>query len=285
MKGKRYKLNIDRLEVCYTAPREVIDSLEDTTFWEREGYRLQEFSRDRLETIFKIEIITPGKEKAWEVFAWLRIGNRFEKKEDTFRYCWIALDNRALYTPGKDYGELAYLYWVEEDLGLSFNNISYLEIALDSNVNWFRRVRAALRTEELTPVVLGKAYQNMKDRIKKLLYIHTGDRLRYRTDTLSLKSANGEIALEIYNKGEEIEESEKNYIRECFGLASGGLYRLEVKVRNRAFEDFCSSRGLTQYDIYNRLLDSGILFDIWLFYCNKLLRFKEKRTQVSLVQL
>jgi hypothetical protein len=125
----------------------------------------------------------------------------------------------------------------------------------------------------------------MKERIKKLLYIHTGDRLRYRTDTLSLKSANGEIALEIYNKGEEIEESEKYYIRECFGLASGGLYRLEVKIRNRAFEDFCSSQGLTQYDIYNRLLDSEILFDIWLFYCNKLLRFKEKRTQVSLVQL
>jgi hypothetical protein len=118
MKGKRYKLNIDRLEVCYTAPREVIDSLEDTTFWEREGYRLQESSRDRLETIFKVEVVTPEKEQAWEVFAWLRIGNRFEKKEDTFRYCWISLDNRALYTPGRDYGELPYLYWIEEDLGL-----------------------------------------------------------------------------------------------------------------------------------------------------------------------
>ena len=283
MKGKRYKLNIDRLEVCYTAPREVIDSLEDTTFWEREGYRLQEVSRDRIEATFKIEVITPGGE--WAVFAWLRIGNRFEKEEDTFRYCWISLDNRALYTPGKDYGELPYLYWIEEDLGLKFNNISYLEIALDSNVNWFRRVRRALRTEELTPVVLGKAYPNMKEHIKKLLYIHTGDRVRYRTDTLSLKSANGEIALEIYNKGEEIEESGKHYIRECFGLKSGGLYRLEVKVRNRALEDFCSSWGLTQYDIYMKLLDRSLLFELWLYFANKLLRFKEKRTLVSIAQL
>ena len=285
MKGKRYKLNIDRLEVCYTAPREVIDSLEEATFWNREGYRLQEASRDRIETIFKIEIVPPGVGKEWEVFAWLRIGNRFEKEEDTFRYCWITLDNRALYLPGTDYGELPYLYWIEEDLGLKFNNISYIELPNDSNVNWFRRVRAAIRNVELVPVVLGKAFPNMKERIKKLLYMHTGDRIRYRTDTLTLKSANGEIALEIYNKGEEIEESGKYYIRECFGLASGGLYRLEVKIRNRAFEDFCISRGLTQYDIYNRLLDSEILFDIWLFYCNKLLRFKEKRTQVSLVQL
>lgn len=285
MKGKRYKLNIDRLELCYTAPREVIDSLEETTSWDREGYRLQEVSRDRIETTFKIEVIAPGTESGWSVYAWLRIGNRFEKEEDTFRYCWIALDNRALYTPGKDYGELPYIYWIEEDLGLKFNNISYLEIALDSNVNWFRRVRAAIRNEALVPVVLGKAYPDMRKRINKLLYMHTGDRIRYRTDTLSLKSANGEIALEIYDKGEEIEESGKQYIRECFGLPSGGLFRLEVKVRNRALEDFCSSYGLTQYDIYMKLLDRSLLFELWLYYCNKLLRFKDKRNQVSIMQL
>lgn len=285
MKGKRYKLNIDRLELCYTAPREVIDSLEEATSWDREGYRLQEVSRDRIETTFKIEVIAPGTESGWFLYAWLRIGNRFEKEEDTSRYCWIALDNRALYTPGKDYGELPYIYWIEEDLGLKFNNISYLEIALDSNVNWFKRVRSALRTEELTPVILGKAYRNMKDRIKNLLYIHTGDRIRYRTNTLSLKSANGEISLEIYNKGEEIEESGKQYISECFGLPSVGCFRLEVKVRNRALEDFCRSYGLTQYDIYMKLLDRSLLFELWLYYCNKLFRFKEKRNQVSLLQL
>lgn len=283
MKGSRYKLNIDRLEVCYTAPREVIDSLEDTASWEREGYRLQAFSSDRIETILRIEVLSPPG--GWEVFAWLRIGNRFEKEEDTFRYCWVTMENRALYTRGREYGELPFLYWIEEDLGLKFNNISYMEIAVDSNVNWFRRVRAALRTEELVPIVLGRAYPKMKEKIKRLLYIHTGDRVRYRTGTLSLRSANGEIALEIYDKGEEIEESGKQYIRECFGLPSGTLYRLEVKVRNRALSDYCDYCGLSQYDIYMRLLDSSLLFELWLFYCNKLLRFKEKRTQVSLVQL
>ena len=167
---------------------------------------------------------------------------------------------------------------------LSVANISYLELALDSNVNWFRRVRAALRTEELTPIVLGKAYKDMKENIKRLLYLHTGDRKRYRTNTISLKSANGDAALEIYDKGEEIKDSGKYYIRECFGLP-GGLFRLEVKVRNKAFEDFCSSYGLTQYDIYMRLLDRSLLFELWLYYCNRLFRFREKRSQVSLVQL
>ena len=282
MRGRRYKLNIDRLEVCYKAPRELMDSLEDTRSWEREGYRLQEFSRDRIETVLKIEVYVPGG--GLEVFAWLRIGNKFESEEDTFRYCWITLENKALYTKGKEYGELPYLYWIEEDLGLEFNNISYLELAIDSNVNWCRRVRAAIRTEELTPIVLGRAYKDMKERIKKLLYLHTADRIRYRTGTLSLKSANGEVALEVYDKGEEIEESGKHYIRDCFGLP-GGLYRLEVKVRNRAFTDFCKAYGLTRYDIYMRLLDKSLLFELWLFFCDKLLRFKEGREKLSLVQL
>lgn len=283
MKGRRYKFNIDRLEICYTAPREVIDSLEDTTFWEREGYRLQEVSRDRIEATFKIEVITPGVEREWVVFAWLRIGNRFEKEEDTFRYCWISLDNRALYTPGKDYGELPYLYWIIDDLGLEFHNITDMEISLDSNVNWFRRVRAAIRNEEVTPIVLGKAYPDREEIISRLLYIHTGDRLRYRTDTLIVKGA--DTSLKLYDKGREVVENGKEYIRECFGLRSGGLYRAEVKVNNKAISDYCTSIGCTQYDIYMKLLDRSQLFELWHSFTNKLLRFKEKRTQVSLLQL
>lgn len=279
MKGRRYQLNIDKLEVCYEAPREVIDSIEDTLSWEREGYRLQEYSRDKVETILKIEVITPLQ--GWEVYGWLRIGNRFEKEEDTSRFCWISLENKALY--GKDSGELPYLYWIEEDLGLKFHNITDMEIAMDSNLNWFRRIRAAIRTEELTPIVLGKAYPDRGDIVKKLLYIHTGNRKRYITDTLVVKG--GDISLKLYDKGREIGDSGKDYIRESFGLSSGGIFRAEVKVNNRAFSDYCASYGCSQYDIYMRLLDKGLLFELWLYYCNKIIRFKEKRSLISIVQL
>jgi hypothetical protein len=278
MKGRRYALNIDRLEICYTAPSEVVDGLEDTTFWKREGYRLLEASRDKIEVVFQIEVVTPREEVEWEPFAWLRIGNRFEKEEDTTRYCWISIENKALYS-----GELTYLHYIADDLGLEFHNITDIEIALDSNVNWFRRVKSAIRTEELTPIVLGKAYPDKGELISKILYIHTGDRLRYRTDTLSLKG--GDMSLKLYDKGREIEESGKAYIRESFGLRSGGLYRAEVKANNRAISDYCSSYGISQYDIYMRLLDRSLLFELWLYFANKLLRFKEKRTLVSVAQL
>jgi hypothetical protein len=283
MKGKRYKLNIDRLEVCYTAPREVIDSLEEATFWDREGYRIQEVSRDRIEATFKIEILTPGVEREWVVFAWLRIGNRFEKEEDSSRFCWIRLENNVLYAPGSDFGWLSFLYWIADDMGLEFHNITDIEIALDSNVNWFRRVRAAIRSVELTPVVLGRAYPDREEVIPRLLYIHTGDRRRYRTDTLVVKG--GETSLKLYDKDKEIEDSGKEYIRESFGLFSGGLFRAEVRANNRALSDYCASSSCTQYDIYMKLLDRGYIFEIWLYYCNRLLRFKEKRNQVALLQL
>ena len=283
MKGKRYRLNIDRLEVCYTASREVIDGLEDTTFWDRGEYRLLEFSRDKIETILKIEVFTPSKE--WVVFAWLRVGNKFEKEDDTSRYCWVSLENRALYSKGKEYGELPYLYYIAEDLGLKFNNISYLELAVDSNINWFRRVRAALRSEEFVPVVLGKAYPDKKTIIPRLLYIHTGDRERYKTNTLVLKSQNGEVALELYDKEAEIKASGKEYIRESFGISSGGLFRAEVKIRNRALSDFCTAYGMAQNDVYMRITDGSLLFDLFLFYSDRLLRFRERRSLVSVLQL
>lgn len=278
MKGRRYALNIDRLEVCYKAPREVVDSLEDTSSWDRGEYRLSEVSRDKIETLLKIEVLTPREEVGWAVYAWLRIGNRFEKEEDTTRFCWIRLENEALYR-----GELPYLFYIADDLGLEFHNITDIEVALDSNVNWFRRVKSAIRTEELTPIILGKAYPDKEEIITRLLYIHTGDRMRYRADTLVVKG--GDISLKLYDKGREIEESGKEYIRESFGLLSGGLYRAEIRANNRGVSDYCTSYGVSQYDIYMRLLDKGLLFELWLYFCNKLLRFKEKRTLVSIAQL
>lgn len=278
MKGRRYSLNIDRLEVCYTAPKELIDSLENTTFWDRGEYRLSEVSRDKIETLLKIEVLTPREEVEWAVFGWLRIGNKFEGKEDTSRFCWIRLENEALYR-----GELPYLFYIADDLGVEFHNITDIEIALDSNVNWFRRVKSAIREEELTPIILGKAYPDRRELISKILYIHTGDRLRYRTDSLSLRG--GDISLKLYDKGEEIETSGKDYIRESFGLRSGGIFRAEIKANNRALSDFCSASGCSQYDIYMQLINRSLIFELWLYYANKLLRFREKRTIVSIAQL
>lgn len=278
MKGRRYSLNIDRLEVCYTAPKELIDSLEDTTFWDRGEYRLSEVSRDKIETLLKIEVLTPREEVEWAVFGWLRIGNKFEGEEDTSRFCWIRLENEALYR-----GELPYLFYITDDLGVEFHNITDIEIALDSNISWFRRVKSAIREEELTPIILGKAYPDRRELISKILYIHTGDRLRYRTDSLSLRG--GDISLKLYDKGEEIETSGKDYIRESFGLRSGGLFRAEIKANNSALSDFCSASGCSQYDIYMQLINRSLIFELWLYYANKLLRFREKRTIVSIAQL
>lgn len=278
MKGRRYALNIDRLEVCYKSPREVVDDLENTTSWDRGEYRLSEVSRDKIETLLKIEVLTPRKEVGWAVFAWLRIGNRFESEGDSTRFCWIRIDNEALYR-----GELSYLHYIADDLGLAFHNITDMELALDSNVNWFRRVKSAIRAEELTPIVLGRAYPDREEIITRLLYIHTGNRVRYRADTLLVKGKH--LSLKLYDKGAEIEESGKGYIRESFGFRSGGLFRAEVKINNRVINDYCTSYGISQYDIYNRLADRSLLLELWLCFCNKLLHFKKKHTLVSITQV
>ncbi len=282
MKGVKFAFNIDRLEVCYIASKEVIDNLEDTTLWEREGYRIKSEYSEGIETLLKVEVIAPETESGYRDYARIRIGNTFEKEGDSFRYCWIRLENEILYRDAK---EIAYLYWLEEDLSLSFNNISYIELALDSSKNFFKRARAAIRSEEFTPIVLGRAYPELREVIPSLKYIHTGDRRRYRTESLLIKSKDKTLALEIYEKSREIGESGKEYIRESFG-GSSSFYRLEAKIRNKALKDYTIKSGLSQEDIYRRITERELLFEVWLFYTDKLLRFVDgNRNKVSILQL
>lgn len=285
MKGRRYTINVDRLEICYTAPKNVIDRIESSTHLESDGYSINFISGDSIESLFLIDKILDKDSQTpkLEPFARLRIGNSFEKEEDTFRYCWISIENKALYDKDNGSGFTSLLGWIEYDLGLSFHNVKDIEIAMDSNISWFRRVKSAIRKEEITPIVLGKAYKDMEEIIAKLLYIHTGDRKRYRTDTLVVKG--GDASLKLYDKGKEIEESGKEYIREAFGLHKGELFRAEVKVNNRALSEYCASSGCSQYDIYKGILDNNLLFELWLYFSNKLLRFKDKREKVSILQL
>lgn len=283
-KGFKLGLHLDRLEVCYIASSEIVDGLENTKFWVRDGYRLRllENESDNVESVLKVDVVDPESETGYKDYARIRVGNRFEKDTDSFRYCWLRLENSVLYQPPH---ELSYIYWIEEDMGLEFNNFSDIELAMDSNQNFFKRVKSAVRDKELTPIVLGKAYPETGEIIPSLKYLHTGDRVRYRTDTLIVKSQDNTLALELYDKGREIEESGKDYIRESFG-GSSGLFRAEVKLRNRALQDFCRKYGTTQEDIYRSITDKGILFELWLFYSDKLLRFVDgSRRKVSLLQL
>ena len=287
MKGIKYRLNIDKLTLCYVAQKEIVDDLENTKEWISDGFRIDKIEsiEKENETFLKVSILEPQKEDSYKEYAIIKIGNTFEKEDDTKRYVWIMIDNKVFYGYKKYSNDLSYIYYIADSLKLEFNNITEIHIALNSNINWFNKVKKAIRNLLLTPIILNKKYPNEKEIIDKILYLHTADRKRYRTDTMIIKNADKDMEIDLYDKSNEISDTNKEYIREDFGIKSN-IFRNEVRLKKTALKDYLDYRELKWEDFYMRLIDFDFLFDVYNFFQNKIIRFaNRKRETISILEL
>ncbi|MEE0267893.1 MAG: hypothetical protein UD103_07950 [Bacteroidales bacterium] len=280
-------LNMDKLEVCYTATPEVYEGLQNTKYQELDGFRIFSYDTDSAkESYLQIDIQEPNKDGTleWMKFGTIKVGSTFAD-EDTPLYVWIRIDNRMLYTPFyPDVPAATHLYYISDSLNLTYNNITKIDVALDSNINYFNRIKKAVKNMEFVPVVLNTAYPDKKTIIDKLLYIHTADRERYRTNTIAVSSSEKDMTLSIYNKTQEIEESGKEYISEWNNIPNN-TYRTEIRLKRSALRDFLQDKGMTFEDLYYRLFDKELLFSLFCYYSNKLIRFRHGRECISIIQL
>lgn len=287
MKSKIH-LGLDRLEVCYSATPEVYQALKDTQYHELDGFRIFAIDADSntKESYMQIDIAEPEEDGSakWTKFGTIKVGSTFEET-DSPRYVWIRVDNRMLYSPFyPDIPSASHLHYIADSLSLQFNNITKLDIAADSNTNYFTRIKKAVRNMDLIPIVLGTAYPERKEIIRKLLYIHTADRTRYRTGTISISSSEKDFSLSVYNKSEEIADSGKDYIREWTSL-NDTIHRVEVRLKRTAIKDYLSSMSHTFEELYHNLFNIEYQFDLFRFFSDKLLRFRSGREIVSVLEL
>jgi len=287
MKGKNFKINIDKLTLCYIASNEIVSDLEDTIEREEDGFRIERLNVRGAtnETFLGVSVIDPTKNNGYKAFARIKIGNKFESKSESNRYLWITLENNVFYGYSKYCNELSYIYYIADTLNLKFNNVTEIHIALNSNINWFIKVKKAIRNMKLTPIILNKKYLSEKEIIDKVKYIHTGDRMKYRTNTLVIKNADKDMEICLYNKTDEINESGKKYIKKDFGKDTN-IYRNEVRIKRSALKDYLQCRGISWEDFYSKILDFNFLFDVFCYYQQKIIRFVNKeRKQITLLDL
>ena len=286
MKGIKHRLNIDKLTLCYIASKSIVDELENTKVWACDGFRIdrvEEFETNN-ETYLKISISEPNEEE-YKEYALIKIGNKFEKEEDDKRYVWIMIDNRIFYGYNRYSNDLNYIFYIADYLKLEFNNITDIHIALNSNINWFCKVKKAIRNLSLIPIILNKKYLNEKEIIDKVLYLHTADRKRYRTDTMIIKNAEKDMEIDLYDKTNEIIESNKEYIKDDFG-GNTNIFRNEVRLKKTALKDYLDYKGINWEDFYMRLTDFEFLFDVYIYFQNKIIRFtNKKRELISILEL
>lgn len=286
-RGTKVKINLDKVEICYVGSKELIDNIEDTKHWDRDHYYLEyedKENKDKRETILSIYVDDFENDKV--KFGTLKFGNSFKNDNDIIRYCWLRIENRILYNKSCISTTISTMYWIQDDLGLEFNNITALDIALDSNISWFRRIKNALRNKSLIPIVLNRAYPNVgEEEIEPIDFRHKDNRKRYTSNTMYINNSDKDMIFNVYDKGKEILKSGKLYIREWFN-SEGNINRAEIRLKNKSLNEYCEKNNISQYDLYMQLSDDNKLFDIYYFFSNRIIHFVDSsRNKISFLQL
>lgn len=100
--------------------------------------------------------------------------------------------------------------YIADELGLSLNNITNLHVALDTNINFAKKIKHAQFSDDYEVILNGKVRSNKKEVLDEILHIQTGDQCRLRTLTvyISPKKQDG-LSLKVYDKKRELENQIK----------------------------------------------------------------------------
>ena len=286
MKGIKRMMNLDMLEICYQAKSETLAAIENEDKIIYGGFYLEKIQRDDISKYYRITIYDDNFEDGTYQFGELKIGNKFENLNDEFRYCWISVYNENLYinTPYLKYYHC--LYGLQEELGLIFNNFTNLDIAYDTNYNFYKKIWKEIRNKETINVILNKQYTNSKEIIKNLEHKFPCNSERLLNGGIYICNKEKDMKLRAYDKTQEIlSNSGKLYIQDRF-VSIRRIFRCEVAIKNKSLEEFCIKNKMEQYDIYMQLSNDNLLIEIFNFFADRLLHFVDKqRNRISILDL
>ncbi|NDV97477.1 hypothetical protein D0T84_21655 [Dysgonomonas sp. 521] len=150
----KHNINIvvDKLKLCYNVVNdEIIKYLEEH---QPETYHLYDFDLVRIDGKHfndTYQIIYPDLDKngdiAPHVFGDLKFNLKSQSNEDENlnqqKKAWIYVNNYILYSKDK---RVVHLPFISEKLGLVLNNVTGIEIAIDTNKNVPKRLKCIIRS-------------------------------------------------------------------------------------------------------------------------------------------
>lgn len=219
---------------------------------------------------------------SFEVYATLQtnfdIDNQFQETET--KGVWLTYENKTFYD-----GRFEQLYFkLITSLYLQFNNITKIELALDSTYSINKIAYKCIRNKKLDTIINGKVI----DRNEKLdLYFNsttTANRvLEHFIQVNSKKYAHNSkhkgMGLKSYDKQQEIVDNnnEKIYVLKKYGYPSK-LYRLEVVLSGEAAMEYLNRNRI---ECEQLMFDSDKLQAMYFTHINRLLRWRKGRTIIK----
>lgn len=300
----KISFNVDKLRLCYRQPDGLLDWLANcrtNDYLQRDSYKLHivddglsESERDDVSPQHIIANVILDDSRLLGTFQF-----NFSMKYKGL--CFFDFDNKALYEKesfgeGEKHNILPYIDYVTDDLGLTINSLTRLELACDVNNNVLSRIRRMVKDFQTYDMfVNGRKIENEKLRIEGLGEYFERSRLKlFRYPTIYVNQAkNQSPLLRIYNKTDEIGSSSKSYITEWNEFGKKPIYRIEVCVNWQDFQKWLLHvHGEGYPDAWNELSLINIMLNtktykqyLWEFFANRLLYFREKGSHRDMISM
>lgn len=308
---KRYDcfVSIDKLRVCMNMP----DGLY--------GYLMDHYTRHDRQTNnrildeddFTLTFIEEEEQKMTATLDVRDINGYYRLGTFTFhdgaKYegrAFFAFENSALYRiymrqyNGEPINHICDFITVCEHYGLEFNNITELELALDSNYNYIGKVRRMIKNVERYDLYLngrkvvndetldgyGEYYSRSRTKLSKLPTLYFS------------QAKDTDMKMRIYDKATELTESspyKTEQLKEWLGWDDiSTLYRVEVVMHNTNVREFIGRYGEVlvgdsgeHCNILNLLASEEFRLAMVLDSTNRMIYFRDKQTgnHISLVEV
>ncbi len=275
-----FPIQIDKLKVYYlVSDYSLINQLMELTT-DNDCLYVTSFQFRR--TKKNVFIVNNQTSDSWEVYATLHINTvcDIQFQETTVKGVWVSFENKALYD-----GRFEQLYFkLITSLYLQFNNITKIELALDSTYSINKIAYRYIKNKNLEIMINGIVV----DRKEKLnLYynsITTANRVIEHFIQIENKkyihnAKHKGMSLKSYDKQQEIVDNnnEKEYILEKYGCPSK-LYRLEITLSGEAAMEYVNRYRI---DCEKLMFNSDQLQVMFFTHINRLLRWRKGRTIIK----
>lgn len=216
-----------------------------------------------------------------EPFASIYFGNNAPYKQCIF----MAVENDIFYKR-----KLHYIYNIEHALGLYFQFLSQIEIALDTDYDLYSCfMNDVYQNERLVPVIFRKAYKNMEETVNSVIFFSKGSRKNISQNiSMEIRNNKKNMKLKIYDKSKEIQEQSpyKTYIQNSLQFEQ--ICRAEVKLKNEIIKENLKTIR-TNIDCFyhnQQILSDEWLLKLYLISANRIIRVQDpkKRKSYNLIE-
>ena len=300
MRKKKSIISVDKLTLCYKATDEVIDKLNEYNelIDSDDSFTLVRVPSDEalFANSFHVMVSFDGFGRTHQKkFATLKTKLR-SMGDDKVNYVWLYIENWVFYEVFGIYDSgkcnwLACVDYIADELGLSLNNITDLHVALDTNINFAKKIKHAQFNDDYEVILNGKARLDKKEVLDEILHIQTGDQCRLKTLTICISpKKQAGLSLKVYDKKKELEKSNKKYMPQWNGLNDKD-YRVELTIKNEHLKEFYQWKGevipneLLMATLASQSQSQNLLFDMLYYFSNRLLRFRYGGKCISIFQL